>query len=157
MGFAAVRALPMLVEHKNDADIPSSEPRAPTRSRYFTRPPLSLIEPQANDSIIDYAHLRRYTFGDVALEREVLGLFIMQLPVTIAALQHGESETDRRRAAHTLKGSARAVGAWRIAALAEAAEHVLSKGSAAALKQAVADILVAARDVEAAISEAPAV
>jgi HPt (histidine-containing phosphotransfer) domain-containing protein len=77
---------------------------------------------------VDLAHLRRFTFGDLALEKEVLLLFVTQLPETLAALRSAACERDWRMAAHTLKGSSRAVGAWRIASLAQDAES-LSCGS----------------------------
>ena len=35
---------------------------------------------------VDIKHLRRYTLGDQALEKEVLELFLGQLPETIASL-----------------------------------------------------------------------
>ncbi len=72
---------------------------------------------------VDIKHLRRYTLGDVALEREVLTLFINQLPATISALGTAICDKDWKMAAHTLKGSGRAVGAWRIARIAEQAER----------------------------------
>ncbi|MEQ1718528.1 MAG: Hpt domain-containing protein [Hyphomicrobium sp.] len=72
---------------------------------------------------VDLKHLRRYTLGDASLEREVLDLFLGQLPQTIAALGAAASEKDWKMAAHTLKGSGRAVGAWRIARIAEQAER----------------------------------
>jgi HPt (histidine-containing phosphotransfer) domain-containing protein len=73
---------------------------------------------------IDLAHLRRYTMGDSGLELEILGLFADQLPITIGALLNAPSEKDWAMAAHTLKGSARAVGAWPLATLAEGAERL---------------------------------
>lgn len=76
----------------------------------------------ANELPIDLAHLRRYTLGDKALEEEVLRLFLAQLPETLAALRSAATERDWKIAAHTLKGSCRAVGAWRIASLAQEAE-----------------------------------
>jgi HPt (histidine-containing phosphotransfer) domain-containing protein len=75
-------------------------------------------------SPIDLKHLRRYTMGDVALEREVMQLFLAQLPKTIAALSGAVNDHEWRIAAHTLKGSGRAIGAWRIARLAEQAERL---------------------------------
>ena len=72
---------------------------------------------------VDLKHLRRYTLGNASLEREVLGLFLSQLPSTLAALGEARSEKDWKIAAHTLKGSGRAVGAWRIARIAEHAER----------------------------------
>ena len=72
---------------------------------------------------IDSAHLARYTLGDASLEREILGLFIAQAPQTLARLREADSERSWREAAHTLKGSARAVGAWRLAKAAEDCEQ----------------------------------
>lgn len=73
---------------------------------------------------VDLAHLRRFTLGDAGLEIEVLTLFIEQAPVTIDALRRAATSRDWMTAAHTLKGSARAVGAWRLARLAEEAERL---------------------------------
>ena len=42
---------------------------------------------------VDIKHLRRYTLGDQDLEREVLTLFINQLPSTIAALGGANDRT----------------------------------------------------------------
>ena len=58
------------------------------------------------------------------LELEILGLFVEQLPITIGALEHAPTDKEWGMAAHTLKGSARAVGAWPLAALAEDAERL---------------------------------
>lgn len=69
---------------------------------------------QKADRPIDLAHLSRQTMGDRELEREVLKLFVQQaLAVrdTIAAAQ----PRDRLPSAHALKGSAKGVGATRIA------------------------------------------
>lgn len=71
---------------------------------------------------IDHDHLRRYTMGDQQLENEVLYLFAGELPKTLGALRAAHTDLEWKIAAHTLKGSARAVGAWRIAAAAVAAE-----------------------------------
>lgn len=72
---------------------------------------------------IDLKHLRRYTLGNAGLEREILDLFFGQLPTTISALSAAATPKDWKVAAHTLKGSGRAVGAWRIARIAEQAEY----------------------------------
>jgi HPt (histidine-containing phosphotransfer) domain-containing protein len=73
---------------------------------------------------VDLGHLRRYTMGDHALEVEILGLFSEQLPITIGALKNAPSAKEWGIAAHTLKGSARAVGAWSLATIAESAEKL---------------------------------
>ena len=70
---------------------------------------------------VDLAHLARYTLGDVALEREVLELFCTQSVSYLEQLRAATSHKAWSEAAHSLKGSARAVGAWRAA---RAAEHI---------------------------------
>jgi HPt (histidine-containing phosphotransfer) domain-containing protein len=74
------------------------------------------------DAPVDLAHLRRYTLGDKALEAEVLELFLAQLGQSLAMLKAADSASEWKFAVHTLKGSSRAVGAWRIAELAQKAE-----------------------------------
>lgn len=71
---------------------------------------------------IDLEFLRRYTLGDAALEREVLELFCSHAPVILSELKSASSEKAWRNAAHSLKGSARALGAWAVARGAEQAE-----------------------------------
>jgi HPt (histidine-containing phosphotransfer) domain-containing protein len=75
-----------------------------------------------HDTPIDWTHLSRFTLNDRALEQEVLGLFAMEAPHYLARMQTATSRQDWIEAAHTLKGSARAVGAWAIAECAQAAE-----------------------------------
>jgi len=84
---------------------------------------------------VDVQHLRRYTLGDQCLEREVLALFIDHVPVTLEALRRARTSDDWKRAAHTLKGSARAVGAWRMAKLAESAESLSDPADRSACDQ----------------------
>lgn len=70
---------------------------------------------------IDRVHLARQTMGDAALQREILGLFSGQIGTMPAAFRAGSAPV-RMRLAHTLKGSARGVGAFALAALAEEVE-----------------------------------
>jgi HPt (histidine-containing phosphotransfer) domain-containing protein len=72
---------------------------------------------------IDHAHLRRYTMGSRPLEIEVLQLFAGQAPSTLADLMAAADAKAWHIAAHTLKGSARAVGAFAVAQAAEKAER----------------------------------
>jgi len=72
---------------------------------------------------IDRQHLARYTLGSPALEREVLGLFLAQLPLSIEQLRFAVTDREWQIAAHTIKGSARAVGAWQVGRLAYQAEQ----------------------------------
>jgi HPt (histidine-containing phosphotransfer) domain-containing protein len=101
---------------------------------------------------IDLVHLRRYTLGDHALEVEILGLFAGQLPITIAALKSASTAKAWGLAAHTLKGSARAVGAWPLATLAERAEGLLDRARASERKQVVSRLEEAAGEASAYIA-----
>lgn len=88
---------------------------------------------------IDRAYLARYTLGNLALEIEVLNLFAGQAPITLAELANAASEKAWRDAAHTLKGSARAVGAWKVAEGAEWAE-ALAPGQTEKRRRALASL-----------------
>lgn len=70
---------------------------------------------------IDLVHLARQTLGDRALEREILDLFLTQVKAVLSRLEAAAPDA-RPDLAHTLKGSARAVGAWKVALQAEACE-----------------------------------
>ena len=71
---------------------------------------------------VDLGHLARYTLGDAALEREVLELFCSQSMTYLERLRTASSDKEWGDIAHSLKGSARSVGAWRVARAAERAE-----------------------------------
>lgn len=77
---------------------------------------------------IDHAHLARYTLGDRALELEILDLFLDEAPRTLNRLKDLAATCpcdpkDWIAGCHTLKGSARAVGAAEVAAAAERGER----------------------------------
>jgi len=79
---------------------------------------------------IDLQHLRRMTLGDTGLEREVLGMFARQASELVATLATTPPETSAL--VHTLKGSARAIGAVRVAEAAAALEATIRDGEAPA-------------------------
>ena len=74
---------------------------------------------------IDLVHLARTTFGERALEREVLQLFERQAATLMERIQAAPAE-DIPALAHTLKGSARAIGAVAVARAAETVEFMHS-------------------------------
>ncbi len=71
---------------------------------------------------LDRAHLARYTAGDAALEQELLTLFADQSGLYMQRLRAAQTDADWHDAAHSLKGSAKAVGAFAVAQAAETAE-----------------------------------
>ena len=71
---------------------------------------------------VDLAHLQRYTLGDRSLEREVLELFHARSDLLLQHLKEADEDKAWADAAHAIKGSARAIGAWHVAKSVEAAE-----------------------------------
>jgi len=107
-------------------------------------PPLAPCE-----APIDVEHLARMTLGDAVLRREVLAMFLEQTRVLLGRLAARPGEG--AALAHTLKGSARAIGAVHVATCAEALEGAIRRGGdpSQASSQALAEL-------EAAIAEARA-
>jgi HPt (histidine-containing phosphotransfer) domain-containing protein len=71
---------------------------------------------------VDLVHLSRQTMGDPGLEAEVLRMFLTQARTCLEAWKRAEDDIGHKEAAHALKGSARAVGAFALADLAAVAE-----------------------------------
>jgi len=82
---------------------------------------------------LDLVHLSRYTLGNRGLEAELLGLFRVQAELYAERLATAESDKDWKDTAHSLKGSARGLGAWELGDLAEKAEQMASEPAARAL------------------------
>src|SRR6185436_3875345 len=86
---------------------------------------------------VDYAHLDVQAAGDKSVMREVLGLFVTHCEQVLAELEKADDAKTWKLWTHTLKGSARGVGAFAVAeAAAEAERHSLDKNTLAPLKQA---------------------
>ena len=91
------------------------------RIEWMPSPPLA-----PDDGPIDFEHLSRMTLGDAGLEQEVLAMFVAQsttLVSTLAALP-----ADASALAHTLKGSARAIGAFAVGDAAARLEAAIARG-----------------------------
>ena len=89
---------------------------------WMPSPPLA-----PDDGPIDFDHLKRMTLGDAGLEQEVLAMFAAQsakLAGMLAAMP-----SDAAALAHTLKGSARAIGAFAVADAAAGLEAAIAGGS----------------------------
>ena len=81
-------------------------------------------KPKTAVPVFDREHLARYTLDSPALEREIVGLFVAQLPSILDHLFAAKSCEEWRFATHTLKGSAEAVGAVKIGWIARKLEPV---------------------------------
>jgi HPt (histidine-containing phosphotransfer) domain-containing protein len=91
------------------------------RIEWMPSPPLA-----PDDGPIDFDHLKRMTLGDSGLEQEVLAMFAAQSASLVGTL--ATMPTDARALAHTLKGSARAIGAFAVADAAARLETVMASG-----------------------------
>jgi HPt (histidine-containing phosphotransfer) domain-containing protein len=86
---------------------------------------------QLPSGAIDLDYLRRFTLGNAALEEEVLRLFFGQAPLYLEQLRNAGSAKAWAEAAHTIKGAGAAIGARRLASIAEMAERIDADSAAA--------------------------
>jgi HPt (histidine-containing phosphotransfer) domain-containing protein len=114
------------------------------RIEWMPSPPLA-----PDDGPIDIDHLRRMTLGDAALEREVLNMFSAQASRLLEALT--ALPPDASALAHTLKGSARAIGAFALGDAAAHLETMIRSGRNPA--QALSDLDGAVTEAQSAIAE----
>jgi HPt (histidine-containing phosphotransfer) domain-containing protein len=123
------------------------------RIEWMPSPPLA-----PDDGPIDIDHLRKMTLGDAGLEREVLAMFAAQsvslitgLAAKNAAKNPDANAADATALAHMLKGSARAIGAFRVAEAAESLETRLRNGQDSS--RAFAEVEDAVAEARAAIDD----
>jgi HPt (histidine-containing phosphotransfer) domain-containing protein len=94
-------------------------------------PPLAPMEQP-----IDVAHLARMTLGEPSLEREVLQLFDRQAAMLLTRMRQATPAVVAA-CAHTLKGSSRGIGAWRVGRAAEAVELAAAAANATEVTRAI--------------------
>jgi HPt (histidine-containing phosphotransfer) domain-containing protein len=108
--------------------------------------------PTPVETVIDLDHLARMTLGEASLEAEVLTLFDRQAAVLLAHMRDAPPAAVAAFA-HTLKGSARGIGAWRVAEAAAVVEMNAVHPDADGAAQAAARLAAAVNEVRAAIAE----
>ncbi len=101
-------------------------------------------------AVLDEDHLGRMTLGDRGLEREVLEIFARQTTIMLNRITVAEPAL-AAAAAHTLKGSARGIGAWCVARAAERLEQAAAQGREGDIDGAVEELKAASLEVSAAI------
>ena len=84
-----------------------------------------VIDQPALGVVIDTEHLSRMTLGELSLQREVLALFDRQADMLLPRIRQG-APAMAAASAHTLKGSAVGIGAFKVARAAEAVEQAQS-------------------------------
>jgi HPt (histidine-containing phosphotransfer) domain-containing protein len=103
------------------------------------------------DRPIDLVHLSHMTLGDHELERDVLILFARQIELMMERIETGTGPV-AAAAAHTLKGSARGVGAFALARAAAEVEEAAARGDMAGRAAATGRLRAAIRDANAEIA-----
>jgi HPt (histidine-containing phosphotransfer) domain-containing protein len=76
----------------------------------------------AEGAVIDTEHLSRMTLGESSLQREVLALFDRQADMLLPRIRGG-APAMAAVSAHTLKGSAVGIGAFKVARAVEQVEQ----------------------------------
>lgn len=89
---------------------------------------------------VDYEHLGVQAAGDKDVMREVLTLFVTHCEQVLSELDSADDAKTWKMWTHTLKGSARGVGAFAVAeAAADAERHSLDKSKLGPLHAAFAE------------------
>ena len=104
----------------------------------------------AHRDVIDVEHLKRMTLGDGRLEQEVLQIFVRQSAMMLGRISSGQPGV-LTTAAHTLMGSARGIGAWRVADAAERLQRASREGCETDIGDAIAELKAASLEATAAI------
>jgi len=92
------------------------------------------------------------TLGEQTLQREVLALFDRQAEILLARMRNAPPKA-AATFAHTLKGSARGIGAWQVAQAAEALEFAADGGQGPDVAGAVDRLAAAIDATKAAIAD----
>ncbi len=95
---------------------------------------------------VDLVHLSKQTFGSKELESELLGLFLSHSQQCLMRMRGADTDTDWANAVHSIKGSARAIGAWAIGDKAEVFERKAAAGT-------LGDKAAAIREIEDLVTE----
>jgi|CXWL01.1.fsa_nt_gi HPt (histidine-containing phosphotransfer) domain-containing protein len=94
----------------------------------------------ATAKAVDYDHLRNQAAGNIDVMREVLGLFVTHCEQVLTELESAADAKAWKQWTHTLKGSARGIGAFAVAeAAAEAERHSMDKSKLAPIRAAFAE------------------
>jgi HPt (histidine-containing phosphotransfer) domain-containing protein len=87
------------------------------------------MTPVDSETEIDFDHLNQYVGGDASLTAEVFGLFKHQVEMWGRALVVAADDDTWESVTHSLRGTALAVGATKLAALCEKAEELVGEGN----------------------------
>jgi len=104
---------------------------------------MSSIAPMTDSPEIDFNHLNQYVDGDPELTREVFGLFRNQVEMWGRGLTADADDDLWSSVTHSLKGSARAVGAVGLAEACEKAEGLTGDDRRPGAREVAVEVLEA--------------
>ena len=90
---------------------------------------------------IDFDHLNQYVGGDIGLTKEIFGLFKNQVDIWAKQLRADANDDIWAAVTHSLKGSARAIGAMKLAQACEDAERLVGEDRRLSARQVAVDTL----------------
>lgn len=102
---------------------------------------MSSITLMTDSPEIDFTHLNQYVDGDPELTREVFGLFRNQVEMWGKGLNADADDEIWTSVTHSLKGSARAVGAMELAEACEKAESLIGDDRRPGAREVAVELL----------------
>lgn len=90
---------------------------------------------------IDFEHLNRYVGGDIGLTKEIFNLFKNQVDMWSKSLAADADDAVWSGLTHSLKGTAKAVGARRLADVCERAEALTGDNARPSARQVAVEQL----------------
>jgi len=100
-----------------------------------------LMENNHSEPEIDFNHLNQYVGGDVSLTKEVFSLFKNQVDMWSKALVADADDEVWAGLTHSLMGTAKAVGAIKLAKVCEDSEKLVGENARLAARQVAVDKL----------------
>ena len=91
-----------------------------------------MTEDTSGPIVLDREHLSEISMGDEDFEKEIIGDFLASVPELLDLMAQGMDANDAEsvaQAAHSMKGSCRALGADRVAGVCQDLEHLARGGS----------------------------
>lgn len=99
------------------------------------------MTPIDSEPEIDFDHLNQYVGGDVSLTKEIFNLFKNQVDMWSKALVADADDDVWSGLTHSLKGTAKAVGAMKLAQVCETSENLIGENARPAARQVAVDKL----------------
>ncbi len=92
-----------------------------------------------SDNEIDFDHLNQYVGGDISLTKEIFSLFKNQIDMWSRSFKPDTPDDVWSAMTHSLKGTARAVGAMRLAEICQTAEGLIGDNNRPGAREVIVE------------------